>query len=161
MLRAEQLIVQMLEEAQGLVQTPPLREGLRMHAEQSRQHAQRVQQVLQQIGAQMHPVQCHAVEGLYQDLQEVQQANPSTEVLEGTVVGGASKTEHYEIAAYTGLLEKARAMGQSEATRLLQQNLQEEQQMLQRVEQLSQQLTRQMAAMPGTSAGQQAGTSPL
>src|SRR3954447_8505050 len=59
MLSAEQIIVQMLEEAQGLVQNPQVKEGLRMHAEQSRQHAQRVQQVLQQVGSQPHPVQCH------------------------------------------------------------------------------------------------------
>ena len=154
---AEQIIVQMLEEAQGLVQNQQLKDGLRMHAEQSRQQAQRIQQILQQMGAQPHPVVCHAVEGLHQELQEAQQANPSPEVLEGLVVGGAAKTEHYEIAGYIGLIEKARAMGQSEAVQLLQQSLQEEQQMLQQVEQISQQLTRQMASLSGTQAGQQAG----
>lgn len=154
---AEQIIVQMLEEAQGLVQNQQLKEGLRLHTEQSRQQAQRIQQILQQMGAQPHSVVCHAVEGLHQELQEAQQANPSPEVLEGLVVGGAAKTEHYEIAGYTGLIEKARAMGQSEAAQLLQQSLQEEQQMLQQVEQISQQLTRQMAAMGGTQSGQQAG----
>ena len=156
---AEQTIVQMLEEAQGLVQHPQLKEGLRLHAEQSRQQAQRVQQVFQQLGVQPHSVQCHAVQGLYQELQEARQARPSPEVLEGLVVGGACKTEHYEIAAYTGLIEKARAMGQTEAARLLQQNLQEEQQMLQQVEQISRQLTQQMASMAGTRSGQQAGAS--
>jgi ferritin-like metal-binding protein YciE len=153
---AEQIIVQMLGEAQGLVQNPQLKEGLRMHQEQSRQQAQRIEQIFQQLGAQPHPVQCYAVEGLFQELKEVQQSNPSPEVLEGLVVGGAAKTEHFEIAAYTGLIEKARAMGQTEAAQLLQQNLQEEQQMLQQVEQISQQMTRQMAAMSGMQPGQQA-----
>lgn len=156
MFNAEQIIVQMLQEAQGLVKNPQLQEGLRMHAEQSRQHAQRIQQIFQQMGVQPHPVQCHAVEGLYQELKEGQQSRPSPEVLQGLVVGGAAKTEHYEIAAYTGLIEKARAMGQREAAQLLQQNLQDEQQMLQRVEQISQQLTQQMATMGGPQAGQQA-----
>ena len=67
---AEQIIVQMLGEAQGLVQNAQLKEGLRMHEGQSRQHAQRIEQVFQQMGAQPHPVQCHAVEGLYQELKE-------------------------------------------------------------------------------------------
>jgi ferritin-like metal-binding protein YciE len=155
MLSAEQIIVQMLEEAQGLVQNPQVQEGLRMHAEQSRQHAQRVQQVLQTLGAEPHPVQCHSVQGLYQELQEAQQSNPSPEVLQGLVVGGAAKTEHLEIAAYTGLIEKAQAMGQREGAQLLRQNLQDEQQMLQRVEDISRQLTQQMAAMNGASFGQQ------
>jgi ferritin-like metal-binding protein YciE len=155
---AEQIIVQMLEEAQGLVQSPQLLKGLRMHAEQSRQHAQRVQQVLQRLGAQPHPVQSYPVRGLYQQLQEVQSFGPSPEVLQGLVVGGAAKTEHLEIAAYTGLIEKAQAMGQREAAQLLRQNLQDEQQMLQRVEDISQQLTQQMVAMSGTEFGQQSAT---
>lgn len=156
---AEQIIIQMLEQAQGMVQNSQLKEGLRKHAEQSRQQAQRIQQVFEQMSVQPHPIECHAAQGLFQELQEAQQSNPSPEVLEGLVVGGASKTEHYEIAAYTGLVEKARAMGRSEAAQLLQQNLQEEQQMLRRVEQISQQLTQQMAAMSGTQSGQQASAS--
>ena len=156
---AEQIIIQMLEQAQGMVQNPQLKEGLRMHAEQSRQQAQRIQQVFDQMGVQPHPIECHAAQGLYQELQEAQQSNPSPQVLEGLVVGGACKTEHYEIAAYTGLVEKARAMGRTEAAQLLQQNLQEEQQMLQRVEQISQQLTQQMASMSGRQSGQQASAS--
>jgi ferritin-like metal-binding protein YciE len=149
MLSAEQIIVQMLEDAQGVVQTPQLRDGLRMHADQSRQQAQRIQQVLDQMGVAPHPVQCYAAQGLYQSLQEGMMAQPSAPVLEGLVVGGATKTEALEIAAYTGLVNKARAMGMTEAAQLLQQNLQEEQQMLQQVEQIAQQLTQQMAAMDG------------
>jgi ferritin-like metal-binding protein YciE len=156
---AEQIIIQMLEQAQGMVQNSQLKDGLRMHAEQSRQQAQRIQQVFDQMGVQPHPIECHAAQGLYQELQEAQQSQPSPQVLEGLVVGGACKSEHYEIAAYTGLVEKARAMGQTEAARLLQQNLQEEQQMLQKVEQISQQLTQQMASMSGRQSGQQAAAS--
>jgi ferritin-like metal-binding protein YciE len=156
---AEQIIIQMLEQAQGMVQTPQLQEGLRKHAEQSRQHAQRIQQVFDQMGVQPHPIECQAAQGQYQEQQEAHHSHPSTQVLEGLVVGGACKTEHYEIAAYTGLVEKARAMGRTEAAQLLQQNLQEEQQMLQRVEQISGQLTQQMASMSGRQSGQQASAS--
>ena len=75
------------------------------------------------------------------------------------MVAGAMKTEHLEIAGYTGLVEKARAMGQTEAAQLLQENLQEEMQMLQQVEQIATQLTQQMAAMPGANAAAQASAS--
>ena len=153
---AEQIIVQMLGDAQGLVQNQQLKEGLRTHQEQTRQQAQRIQQVFQQMGVQPHPVQCHAVAGLYQELKEAKEAKPSPEVMDGIVAGGAAKTEHYEIAAYTGLIDKARAMGQTEAAKLLQQNLQEEQQTLQKVEQIAQQMTQQMAAMSGAASRQQA-----
>ena len=155
---AEQIIVQMLEQAQGLVQNPQLKDGLRLHAQQSQQQAQRVEQIFQTMGAQPHPIECHAAKGLMQSLMEVQKANPSPEVLEGAVVAGACKTEHLEIAAYTGLIEKARAMGMTEAAQLLQQSLQEEQQMLRQVEQIAQQLTQQMASMQ-SGAGTQSGMS--
>jgi len=73
------------------------------------------------------------------------QANPSPAVLQGLVVDGACKTEHLEIAAYTGLVEKARSMGLTEAADLLEHSLHEEQRMLERVEKLARELTQQMA----------------
>ncbi len=151
---AEHIIARMLEEGQGLVQNQQLKEGLRMHAEQTRQQAQRLHQIFQQMDAQPHPIECHAIRGLHQELKEVQQSQPSPQVLEGIVAGSACKTEHYEIASYTGLIEKAQAMGQTEAVQLLEQNLQEEQQMLQRVEQISRQLTQQMISTAGMQSGQ-------
>ncbi len=150
----EQIIVQMLGEAQGLVQNPQLQQGIHAHMHESEQQARNVEQVLQLMGAQPHPITCHAAEGLRQSLMDVVQSQPSPEVLEGAVVAGAIKTEHLEIAGYSGLVKKARAMGQSEAAQLLEQNLRQEQRMLQQLETISDLLTQQMASMAGASAGQ-------
>ena len=155
-LSAEQIIVEMLGQAQGMVQNPQLRQGLQKHQQESQEQAQRVQQVIQMMGEQPHPVTCHAAQGLMQSLMDVVQSGPSPEVLEGAVVAGAIKTEHLEIAGYTGLIEKAQAMGQSEAAQLLQQNLQQEQAMLQQLQGISQQLTQQMASMAMAQDGSSA-----
>jgi len=48
--------------------------------------------------------------------------------------GGAALVEHYEIAAYRGLVGQAQALGLTEALPLLQQNLQQEEQTAQRLE---------------------------
>lgn len=154
---AEQIIAKMLGEAQGMVQNPQLKQGLQQHEQETRQHAKNIEQIFQQMGAQPHQVECKAVQGLFEELKEAKQSQPSPEVLEGVVAGGAAKTEHYEIAAYTGLVKKARAMGQTEAAQLLEQNLQQEQTMLQQVEQIGDQLTQQMASMAGASTSQQSG----
>lgn len=151
-LSAEQTIVQMLGEAQGFVQNPTLQQGLQKHQQESQQQAQNVQQVIQMMGEQPHPVTCHAAVGLRQSLLDVVQSKPSSEVLEGAVVGGAIKTEHLEIAAYTGLVKKAQAMGQTDAAQLLQQNLQQEQNMLRQLEQISEQMIQNMASLAGASA---------
>lgn len=156
---AERIIEQMLGEAQGMVQNPQLKQGLQAHQQETRQHAQNIEKVFQMTGAQPHPVECKAVKGLFAELKEAKQSNPSPQVLDGLVVDGAAKTEHYEIAGYTALIEKAQAMGMTEAAKLLQQNLQQEQATLQKVESISQEMTRQMASTQSgqMGAGQQAG----
>ena len=55
----------------------------------------------------------------------------------GLVTGSACGTEHLEIAAYTGLVKKARAVGMTGTAQLLQQSLQDEQPLLQQVEQIA------------------------
>jgi ferritin-like metal-binding protein YciE len=146
MLSAEQIILQTLTEGQQLVQNPQIQQGMQKHQQETEQQIQNLQQAFQQLGAQPHPITCHAAAGLRQSLQDVVASQPSPEVLEGAVVAGMAKTEHLEIAGYTGLVKKAQAMGQQEVAQLLQQNLQQEEATLQRVERVAEQLTQQMAA---------------
>jgi pimeloyl-ACP methyl ester carboxylesterase len=48
------------------------------------------------------------------------------EVLDAFLTGAGARTEHYEIAAYEGLVMMADAMGEDEVARLLSENLEEE-----------------------------------
>ena len=50
------------------------------------------------------------------------------------LTGAAARVEHYEIAAYNGLIEMARGLGETEAADLLEQNLVQEQHALETVE---------------------------
>jgi hypothetical protein len=54
--------------------------------------------------------------------------------------GTAARTEHYEIAAYNGLIEMARALGESEAVGLLEENVKEEREALHEVESVAKKL---------------------
>ncbi|HEX6121715.1 MAG TPA: DUF892 family protein, partial [Ktedonobacterales bacterium] len=104
-------------------------------------------------------VTCAAIQGLKQEHDTFLKEGPSPEVLAMFDLGAASKTEHYEIAAYQGLIEKARLMGQQQVVQLLQQNLQQEEEMARKVQQLGQQLGPQMIQRMGPSqAAQQQGT---
>ena len=129
-----------------MVQHPMLAQGIQTHTQQTRQHVANLEQIFQQLGQQPHPVVCHATAGLRQSLMDVVQAGPSVDVLHGAVVAGMCKTEHLEIAAYTGLITKATAMGQTQIAELLQQNLQDEQETLRQAEAIGQDLAQQMAA---------------
>ena len=56
------------------------------------------------------------------------------------LTGAAARAEHYEIAAYTGLVNQARALGEREAVELLQENLKQEKEALKKVETISKRL---------------------
>jgi ferritin-like metal-binding protein YciE len=59
------------------------------------------------------------------------------------ILSGAAETEHHEIAVYEGLITHARAMGQDEVVRLLQENLEQEQHTLEEVKQHTEQVARE------------------
>ena len=59
------------------------------------------------------------------------------------LTGAAARAEHYEIAAYTGLVNQARALGEREAVELLQQNLKQEKEALKKVETISKRLLKE------------------
>ena len=50
------------------------------------------------------------------------------------LTGAAARVEHYEIAAYNGLVEMAKGLGETACAELLQQNLAQEEHALETVE---------------------------
>jgi ferritin-like metal-binding protein YciE len=58
----------------------------------------------------------------------------SDDLIELVDAGAVARTEHYEIAAYTGLIEMARALGETDAVSFLDENLKEEREALREVE---------------------------
>ena len=66
--------------------------------------------------------------------------DPSAKMRDAFLTGAAARAEHYEIAAYTGLVNQARALGEREAVGLLQENLRQEKDALKKVETISKRL---------------------
>jgi ferritin-like metal-binding protein YciE len=58
----------------------------------------------------------------------------SEDLVDMVDAGAAARIEHYEIAAHSGLIEMARALGEREAVGLLEQNLKDEREALHEVE---------------------------
>jgi len=158
---AEEEILRMLPLMAARACAPALRQIFEDHYRETRGHIDRLATICHQLDERRRPTAAPAIRGLAEEARLRQAALERGELLDLALIDGARRIEHYEIAAYTGLVEKARAMGQTQAAQLLQQNLQEEQQMLQRVEQISQQLTQQMASMNGMQAGSQASASSM
>jgi ferritin-like metal-binding protein YciE len=94
--------------------------------------------VFGQLGKRPEAHPCPGIEGIKKEHDEfVEEQRPSPQVLDMFLTGAASRTEHYEIAAYTGLIAQARALRQRESVELLQQNLKQEKDALKKVETIS------------------------
>jgi ferritin-like metal-binding protein YciE len=123
----------------GEVQVQEFRRGLERHLEQTRGHVTNVEQIFDTLGAQPQAEKCIGFEGLKQEHDDLT-SEVSPDLIDVVDAGAAARTEHYEIAAYSGLIEMARALGESEAVGLLEENLKEEREALREVESVAKKL---------------------
>ena len=121
------------------VQDADFRKGLERHLEQTKGHVTNLEQIFDSMDEQSETEKCLGFEGLKNEHDEM-----IGEISEGLVdivdTGAVARTEHYEIAAYSGLIEMARTLGESEAVGLLEENLKEEREALHEVESVAKKL---------------------
>lgn len=111
------------------------------HQKETEKHVANLEKVFRQIGESAQPHPCPGIDGIKKEHDEFMRENePSTEMRDAFLTGAAARTEHYEIAAYTGLVNQARALGEREAVTLLQENLKQEKEALKKVETISKRL---------------------
>ncbi len=145
-LSAENIILGMLEELQQETQHPDIKSAVTHHHKETQQQIKNVEKIFEQLGAQPEQTSCYAAEGLKQEHDSLKEEQSSPSVLELGNLAGASKTEHYEIASYTALVQMARDMGEKEAVELLKENLAQEKEMARTVESLAKQLGKEVKA---------------
>lgn len=131
---AEQIVATMLEAGIAAAVRADVRQALEHHLGETRQQLQNVERIFQRLGAHPRPVTCHAAEGLLTSLRESLASGPSATVTDALLLGGASKTEYFEVAAYNALIQQARNAGMTEIAQLLYDNLEQENAMRQTVD---------------------------
>jgi ferritin-like metal-binding protein YciE len=141
---AEQRILQMLPLMAQECNVPEVKQAFQQHEQETRQQVLNLEQCFQILGVRPQRAACHAIAGLKQEHDAFLKEQPTPDLITMFDLGGAAKTEYYEIASYEGLIEKASEMGQTQCVQLLQQNLQQEQAMAQRVSTMARQIGRQM-----------------
>ena len=149
---AEQIILKLLPELEQEARHPEVKQAFKEHQQETRDQVKNLEQVFAQLGAEPEATTCHAAEGLKREHEALHEEEPSPEVLEMGNLGGAAKTEHYEIATYTALVQMARDLGERDAVRLLKENLAQEKAMARRVETLAKQLGQEAKAEAKTAA---------
>jgi ferritin-like metal-binding protein YciE len=140
-----QLVNEVLPKLIGEVQDPQFRKGLEKHREETRTHITNVEQVFDELGENPKAEECIGFEGLKKE-QEKLVGEASEDLIDLVNTGAAARTEHYEIAAYTGLIEMARGLGEQNAVTLLDENLKSEKQTLREVESIEKTLRDELKA---------------
>ncbi len=133
MMSSENIIVKMLPELAKEAQHPEAKAAFKEHEAETKEQISRLKQAFELLGEKPEQSTCYATEGLKKEHEALHEEKPSPEVLEMGNLMGASKTEHYEIASYAGLVQMAKDLGEREVANLLQQTLDEEEAMSKRV----------------------------
>jgi ferritin-like metal-binding protein YciE len=129
----QRLADEVLPKLIGEVQDTELKQGLEKHLKETKQHVTNVEQVFDDLGEQPSAEKCIGFEGLKEEHDALVEKS-SAALIDLVDAGAAARTEHYEIAAYEGLISMARALGEREAVDLLEENLKQEKEALRAVE---------------------------
>jgi ferritin-like metal-binding protein YciE len=123
------------------------------HLSETREQVENLEQVFQNIGRRAEGQTCPGIDGIKEEHDEFMKDNePSASVRDVFLTGSASRAEHYEIAAYTGLIEQARALGERDSVKLLQENLRQEKEALKTVESISKRIVKATAKPAGRTS---------
>lgn len=135
---AEKQLTKVLPELAREASDRELTQAFQQHLNETRSQIQNLEQVFKNCGQRAEGEQCPGIDGLKEEHDQFMQEHDATgDVRDMFLTGAAARTEHYEIAAYTGLVGMARALGDSDSTKLLQENLKQEKEALKKVESIS------------------------
>jgi len=140
-LYAERTLVKTLPKLQEEASDEELRLGFEEHLEETRQHVKNVEQAFEALGEKPTAEKCPGIEGIKKEHDEfVAKESPSQDVLDSFLTGAGARTEHYEIAAYEGLVTMAEAMGEAKVAGLLEENLEQERAALEKLQTIGKRL---------------------
>jgi ferritin-like metal-binding protein YciE len=137
---AEKQFTQAMQKMLSMAQNPQVKQGLQQHIGETEQQIKNLDQVFSSLGASPEKISCKGAAGIVNEFTSTASDVKAQELLDGFIVGAGLKGEHYEIATYRCLVEKANLMKHTDAARLLQENLKMEEAFAHKLEQLDQQL---------------------
>ena len=146
LLYAENLLIKALPKMAEEARDPALRQQISEHLDETRGQADRLKKAFASLGERPAPERCPGMEGILAEHADFVQENaPSPEVRDLFLTGAGARVEHYEIAAYSGLITMARALGERECVDLLSESLREEKETLRAMEKATRRLAKERA----------------
>jgi ferritin-like metal-binding protein YciE len=144
---AEQLLTTALPKLAEEATDPELKAGFEAHLAQTEKHVRRLEDVFELLDEEASGEKCPGIDGIKAEHDKfMKEEDPSPEVCDAFLTGAGARAEHYEIAAYTGLITLGEALGETEAVKLFEQNLGDEHAALSKLEAAAKKLARAQAA---------------
>jgi ferritin-like metal-binding protein YciE len=129
--KLEQVLPRLADEATD----DGLRAGFAEHLGETREHIENLKQVFESLGEAARPQTCRGIDGITAEHDAfVDQHDATPVVVDLYLAGAGARAEHYEIAAYTGMVRLAKALGEDVCADLLSENLEDERAALETLE---------------------------
>ena len=146
-LYAENVLVKALPKMAKEADDADLSTGFEDHLDETKKHVQVLEQVFETLGEKPKAEKCPGIDGIKKEHDEFfSEHRAAPEVADLFLAGAGARAEHYEIAAYSGLITMARALGEDDAVSLLEQNLEQEKAALSKLETAAERISSESAA---------------
>jgi len=123
---AEKQLTKALPKLAKAASNPKLRQAFESHLEETQGHIERLDQVFESLDEKARGKHCDGIAGIIEEGKSIMEEDFDETTMDACLIAAGQRAEHYEMAAYGTLIAWSEAMGHTEATRLLQQNLNEE-----------------------------------
>lgn len=144
---AENQMIKALPKLIEAAETGDLRLAFEDHLLETRRHAERIEQICEQLDVDPSGKKCLAMEGLINEGKEVIKSGMEPELMDVALIGAVQRVEHYEMAAYGTARAHARQLGLINIANLLNGTLDEEKKADQRLTDLAENRINVQAAM--------------
>src|SRR5580693_2775644 len=108
---AENQLIKALPEMAKSATSEQLRAGFEQHLEQTRNHAQRLERIFNELGEKAKGKKCKGMQGLVREGKDIMGEDFEGDVLDAALISAAQRVEHYEIAAYGTVRSFAEILG--------------------------------------------------
>jgi ferritin-like metal-binding protein YciE len=123
---AEEQLVEALPKLADAASSPELKKAFNEHLAETKQHLERLDDVISKTGISRSSETCQAMRGLVQESAKTSAETGDPMAKDAALIAAAQRVEHYEIAAYGTVVTLADHLDLDDAKDLLGQTLEEE-----------------------------------
>jgi ferritin-like metal-binding protein YciE len=123
---AEKQIIKALPKMIKAASNDQLAAGFQQHLEETKEHAARLERLLESHDETTRAPKCKGMEGVLEEGAEMIEEDGDEEVRDAGLIAAAQRVEHYEMAGYGCAKTYAELLGDKQGAQVLKQTLDEE-----------------------------------